>query len=150
MSFLDELKAGKCAIYGQWAGMLSGLLLLIFGISALLSVPIFAIIAFCEGLFVILLEFTFLAKCIRNTDRIIAISGDIRIKCMIYGVFATSIWLSLIQKTDTILVTAVTLTVAFFFYGLAIIKGETGARSNVISQEGIVNAGVRATFSNNA
>jgi hypothetical protein len=52
MGFIDELQAGKCAIYGQWAGWISSIckqrfnsVLLVFGIPALFSVPIFAIFA---------------------------------------------------------------------------------------------------------
>jgi hypothetical protein len=93
------------------------LLLIIFGITSFLSLPIFAIIALGQGVFLFLLEFTFCAKCIRGTDRIIAISQDLRIKLGVYVVFATVMWLSLLQKADSILLTAVLQTIAAILYG---------------------------------
>jgi hypothetical protein len=65
-----------------------------------------------------LLEVTFIAKCIRGTDRIIAVSNNNKLKAALYLVFATSLWLSLLQAADTILIPAITLTAAFGFYGL--------------------------------
>jgi hypothetical protein len=118
MGFMDELKSGKCTIYAQWAGWISSILLIIFGITSFLSLPIFAIIALAQGVFLFLLEFTFCAKCIRGTDRIIAISKDLRIKLGVYVVFATVMWLSLLQKADSILLTAVLQTIAAILYGI--------------------------------
>lgn len=88
-SFMTELKSGKTAIYGQWVGWISGILLLIFGITQFLAIPVFAIIAFVEGAFIFLLECPFITKCLRGTDRLLAISNDNRLKCGIYVVFAT-------------------------------------------------------------
>jgi hypothetical protein len=99
--------------------------LIVFGITSFLSLPIFAIIALyliiyhrVQGCFLFLLEFTLFAKCIRGTDRIIAISKDLRIKTGVYVVFATVMWLSLLQKADSILVTAILQTFAAIFYGI--------------------------------
>jgi hypothetical protein len=117
MTFMDELKSGQCAIYAQWAGWISSLFLIIFGITSFLSIPIFAIIALAQGVFLFLLEFTFCAKCIRGTDRIIEISKDLRIKLGVYIVFSTIMWMSLIQKADSILVTAILQTIAAILYG---------------------------------
>ncbi|KAJ3276370.1 hypothetical protein HDV01_004993 [Terramyces sp. JEL0728] len=61
MSFLTELKAGKLSIYGQWMGWLSALRIV-----------------------VTLVEFTFLAKCIRGTDRLIALSENMKFKAIGY------------------------------------------------------------------
>ncbi|KAJ3322897.1 hypothetical protein HDV06_002556 [Boothiomyces sp. JEL0866] len=110
-NFVEEVKSGRCAIYGH-----------------------------CEGVFIILLEVPFIAKCLRNTDRIIAISNDNRIKCGIYTIFATLIWLSLIQSAETIIIAAISQTLAAIFYGIAVFKGESGAGSSAINSESVAAA----------
>ncbi|KAI8899544.1 hypothetical protein BC833DRAFT_585392 [Globomyces pollinis-pini] len=137
MAFIDELKAGKACIYGQWSGWLSSLLLIIFGFSTLFKLPIFGAIALGEGVFLILLEVSFLAKCIRGTDRIIAVSSNLKIKAAIYTIFAASLWCSLIQAVDTILIPAISLTAGMFFYIIAVARGEESVKSNVVTSEGI-------------
>jgi hypothetical protein len=90
-----------------------------------------------EGCFLFLLEFTFLAKCIRGTDKIIALSHNNKLKAVIYTVFAASLWCSLIQFADSILVPAFGLTLAAGFYGYAVIRGEEATKSSVVTQEGV-------------
>jgi fumarate reductase subunit D len=83
------------------------------------------------------LEVTFLAKCIRGTDRIIAISNNNKLKVVIYTCFAASLWCSLLQFADTILIAAITLTAAAGFYGFAVIRGEEPTKSNVVTQDAV-------------
>lgn len=91
----------------------------------------------------VLLEFTFLAKCIRGTDRIIAISSNNKIKAVLYTMylrltsFATLVWLSLLQSAEVILVAAVTLTIVAVLYTIAVVRGEDASKSSVVTQQGI-------------
>ena len=61
-----------------------------------------------------------MTQCLRNTDRIIAIGKDNRIKCGIYLVFALIMWLSLVQTVNSILIAAISQTVAAILYGIAV------------------------------
>ena len=90
-----------------------------------------------EGCFLFLLEMTFVAKCVRGTDRIIEISKNNKLKTGIYLVAAVSIWLSLFIAASAILVPAITLSITFFLYGAAVARNEDAAKSSVLSQEGI-------------
>ncbi|KAJ3305951.1 Golgi apparatus membrane protein tvp18 [Kappamyces sp. JEL0829] len=141
--FMNEVKSGKMSVYGQWLGWLSGILLIIFGITQILSVPVFAILAFVEGAFIFLLECPFVTQCLRNTDRIIAISKDNRIKCGIYVVFATLMWLSLVQTVNSILISAISQTAAAVCYGIAVYRGEEGGGSNFVNRQNIAQTAIQ-------
>ena len=69
------------------------------------------------GAFLFLLEFTVFAKCIRGTDRIIAISQNLTLKTIIYSVFALVMWLSLTHSATALIVVAILETFAALFYG---------------------------------
>ena len=98
------------------------------------------------GVFIFLLEFTFLAKCIRGTDRIIEMSTNLKMKVGIYTIggnfvkliLAVLMWLSLMINTTTLVICALTLTLTSGCYLMAIIRHEDPAhKSGVISQQGI-------------
>lgn len=80
---------------------------------------------------------TFLAKCIRGTDRIIEASKNNRMKVGIYVVCSVLIWLSLLVNTSAIVIAAVSLTITSGLYLGAVVRGEEATKSNVLSQEGI-------------
>ncbi|KAJ3322896.1 DnaJ sub C member 10 [Boothiomyces sp. JEL0866] len=90
-----------------------------------------------EGAVVTLIEFTFLAKCIRGTDRIIAMSENMKFKALAYVIFAVALWCSLIQSGSGLIVPAITLSLSGLAYGGAVVRGEEHAKSNVVTQEGI-------------
>ena len=117
MGFSEELRSGKTAIYGQWTGWLASILSIILGITNLVVIPLFAILAIGMGAFLFLLEFTMFAKCIRGTDRIIAISQNLTLKTIIYSVFGLVMWLSLTSSATALIVIALLETLAAVFYG---------------------------------
>ena len=80
---------------------------------------------------------TFLAKCIRGTDKIIEFSKNNKMKVGIYSVSAVVIWLSLLINTTAIVVTALSLTITSGLYLGAVVKGEDATKSGILSQEGI-------------
>ena len=89
------------------------------------------------GIFLFLLEVTFLAKCIRGTDRIIEMSKNNKMKVGVYLFASVIMWLTLFIGASSLIIPAVGLTLTTLFYGGAVAKNEDAAKSNVLSQEGI-------------
>ena len=95
------------------------------------------------GAFLFLLEFTIFAKCIRGTDRIIAISQNLTLKTIIYSVFGLVMWLSLTHSATALIVVALLETFAALFYGYfhlqgyALFKNQDNVQSNLVTREGL-------------
>ncbi len=84
-----------------------------------------------------LLEVTFLAKCIRGTDRLIELSKNNKMKVGVYLIASITMWLSLFVGTSSLILPAVILSLTTFLYGGAVARNEDATKSSVLSQEGI-------------
>ncbi|KAK9764728.1 Golgi apparatus membrane protein tvp18 [Basidiobolus ranarum] len=141
MGFASELKSGKFSIYAQWVGLLSAILLIIFGIIEMLTIPIFAILALIFAVLIIFMEISFLTKCCPTSpvfdDFIKKLSGN-HIRAGVYLVFAVIMWLSLIQRFTVIFIAALTLTVTAVFYATGFFKGQERTSSSMTGGTGIM------------
>ncbi|KAJ3305952.1 Golgi apparatus membrane protein tvp18 [Kappamyces sp. JEL0829] len=138
MGCMDELKSGKFAIYAQWGGLASSIICVLVGISCLTSSTIiFAVASIAIGCLLFLLEVTWVAKCIRGTDRIIELSKNNKMKLGLYSISSVVIWLSLLVAVSTLILPALVLTFTTGCYLGAVMRNEDPAKSGVLSQEGI-------------
>lgn len=90
-----------------------------------------------EGIVLFLLEVTFLAKCIRGTDRLIELSKNNKMKVGVYLIASITMWLSLFVGASSLILPAIILSITTFLYGGAVARNEDAAKSSVLSQEGI-------------
>jgi hypothetical protein len=63
MGIIEELKSGKAGLYAQWGGIISAVLLILFGAIFFLGNIIFAIIGFIFAAFILLIEIPLCLKC---------------------------------------------------------------------------------------
>ncbi|ORY06993.1 hypothetical protein K493DRAFT_310391 [Basidiobolus meristosporus CBS 931.73] len=141
MSFTSELKSGKFSIYAQWVGLLSAILLIIFGIIELLTVPIFSILGFIFAVLIIFMEISFLTKCCPTSPGfdgfIKKLSGN-HIRAGVYAVFAIIMWVSLVSRFTVLFIAALTLTITAIFYATGFFKGQERTSSSMTGGTGIM------------
>ncbi|OAJ37159.1 hypothetical protein BDEG_21222 [Batrachochytrium dendrobatidis JEL423] len=119
MTFVDDLKSGKCAIYGQFTAILTFLFLVIFGFFNLVSsLIIFSILGWVFAGIVFLVEMPFCAKCCANDNlkRVSDFFQANQFKACLYLVFSIVLWCSIRVQASTILVSATFMTFTTAFY----------------------------------
>ncbi|KAH9252898.1 hypothetical protein BASA81_009201 [Batrachochytrium salamandrivorans] len=106
MTFVDDLKSGKCAIYGQFTALLTFVFLVIFGFFNLVStLIIFCILGWVFAGIVFLVEMPFCAKCCAN-DSLKQVSDFFQanqFKAVLYLIFSIVLWCSMRVQTSTII-----------------------------------------------
>ncbi|EGF83491.1 hypothetical protein BATDEDRAFT_85033 [Batrachochytrium dendrobatidis JAM81] len=134
MTFVDDLKSGKCAIYGQFTAILTFLFLVIFGFFNLVSsLIIFSILGWVFAGIVFLVEMPFCAKCCANDNlkRVSDFFQANQFKACLYLVFSIVLWCSIRVQASTILVSATFMTFTTAFYAIAALRHEDPAKSSV-------------------
>lgn len=141
---MGEIKSGKFSIYAQWMSWLSIILCISIGLGSLIDNFIFAVISVAEGGFIFLLEMTFVTKIIRGTDKILAISTNIKWKAAVYiGLFilnlrfGMALWASILITNTMLLLNASVLTLAGIFWVVAWYKGEENIKSEIVDKKAI-------------
>ncbi|KAI8926093.1 hypothetical protein BC831DRAFT_435570 [Entophlyctis helioformis] len=131
MSILDDIKSGKCAIYGQFSALASIVFLILFGVLNLVStLIIFAVLGWIFAGIIILIEIPFCTCCVNDTlTRMSRFFQANQFKAALYLVFAVIIWLSTRVGNSTMIISAIFLTLSSFFYGVAAFRKEDPAKS---------------------
>ncbi|KAI8819137.1 uncharacterized protein EV422DRAFT_119052 [Fimicolochytrium jonesii] len=140
MSLGSELKSGKFTIYAQWAAILSVLFLIIFSITNIISLLLFAILAWIEAFFMIWLEIPLLTVCCPGGPKIDAFQRFFQntlFRSILYAVFAVVMWLSILSSASTLIIAAITLSFTSIFYFISVFKKEPLERSGMTGGGGV-------------
>ncbi|KAI9014061.1 hypothetical protein DFJ74DRAFT_681131 [Hyaloraphidium curvatum] len=143
MGFMDELMSGKAGLYGQWLGILSALLLLIFGIIAFLSNIIFCLIGF---VFIPIILFTEIPFCLKicpfneGFNNFMKTFENPIYRTLMYLVMTVVMWCSLSISTTTLIIPCLTLTATFICYAISAFKKEGRTTSSLTGGSGVVQA----------
>ncbi|KAG9296407.1 hypothetical protein G9A89_014999 [Geosiphon pyriformis] len=140
MGFIEELKAKNFSIYAQWAGLISIVLLIIFGVIAFTSNPIFCILAWVIAFILVFVEVPILTKVCPTSptfDQFVKKFENNNIRATGYIVFSTIMWISLVVSTTSLIVPAITLFFAGLFYGIASVKHQQHAASVLTGGGGV-------------
>jgi len=92
----------------------------------------FVFLAFGEGTTLLFLELPFLMSCCptgKRFDNFVKFFASPILRSILYGGFATLMWLSILIETSSLLACAITMTFAFCFYFYASVKNEIMTRS---------------------
>ncbi|KAL3898015.1 MAG: hypothetical protein SGCHY_003024 [Lobulomycetales sp.] len=132
----SEAQSKNFTVWGQWVGLLSILLLLAVGIFTLISDKfLFAIAGFAEAGLLLFLEIPILMRCCPVSDRCTSVVNFFeapRFRVVLYALFATFLWLSLLIGPSALIAPALTLSICFVLYLVAVVKGEGLERSEVL------------------
>ncbi|ODV94810.1 hypothetical protein PACTADRAFT_50670 [Pachysolen tannophilus NRRL Y-2460] len=136
--FGEDFRSRNFSIYGQWTGIVSIFICLIFGIVNIFHfswVILFSVFAIVQGLILIFVELPFLLKICPLSDNFINfIKGFNKNwpRTIFYGLMSLIQFLSLTAAVTSLLVPAITLAIAFIFYGIAAVFNQDFANSNVV------------------
>ncbi|KAJ3103968.1 Golgi apparatus membrane protein tvp18 [Phlyctochytrium planicorne] len=128
------------SLYGQWMAILSGLLLIIFGLASFSTVVPFAFAAWVEAFLIILLEIPIVTQCCAcgpATSGFLKFFENAVFRTVLYVVFAGIIWLSILMTATSLIIGAISLTVTVIFYGIAASKKEELTRSFYTGGKGL-------------
>ncbi|KAL2911826.1 Golgi apparatus membrane protein tvp18 [Polyrhizophydium stewartii] len=143
MSIIDDLKSGRCAIYGQFSALLAFVCLVIFGFFNLIStLIIFSILGWVFAGLIFLIEVPFCASCCANENlqRVSRFFQANQFKAILYLVLSIIMWLSTRVATSSLIVSALLLTLTTAFYGIAALRKEDPAKSTLNSASTAVQA----------
>ncbi|KAI9218954.1 hypothetical protein BC828DRAFT_387292 [Blastocladiella britannica] len=126
MGFFEELKSGNGTVYAQWGALLSIVLLVIGGLTNLFSSAIlFALIAWVEAFFMILLEIPLFQKCCPTGPKVQSVVKFFEgngLRAVLYLVFSVLMWLSLSVGFGLLIIAALTELFASLCYAVAAFK----------------------------
>ncbi|RKO97847.1 hypothetical protein CXG81DRAFT_15580 [Caulochytrium protostelioides] len=150
MSFMEEIASGKFSIYGQWFGILSIIMLIIFGITNMISSRIiFCILGWVMAGIMLFYELPFLTFCCRRAplfDRFIEFFNPPAMRSVLYLIFAVVMWLSLLVGSSSLIVPAVFLSLTFFCYLTAFFRKQPTERSTLTGTENMIKTGARLSM----
>ncbi|KAL1921643.1 uncharacterized protein VTP21DRAFT_10285 [Calcarisporiella thermophila] len=135
MGFLEELKSLNFSIYAQWVGILSAILLVIFGILAVVTGAniVFGIIGLVLAAILCFIEIPFCLRWCPVSERFqagIKFFENHFFRAALYLVFAVVIFLSRFLGSTGLIAGGVTLLLAAVFYAAAgFMKQEHAASS---------------------
>lgn len=142
MGIFDEFGSKNFSLYGQWAGLVSIIFLIVFGVLNIVHNPIFSIIGWVISFILVFVE---LPICMRfcptspKFDNFISKFENAYLRAVGYLIFAVVMFLSNLVNTSTIIVAAVTLLIAAIFYAIAAIRHQPHASSRWTGGTGVDN-----------
>ncbi|KAH3683163.1 hypothetical protein WICPIJ_005860 [Wickerhamomyces pijperi] len=138
----EDLYSRNWSVYGQWLGIFSILLSLIFGIANIFhfsTVIVFSILAIVQGLVILFVEVPFLLKICpmsENFTTFIQKFNNNWPRVAFYAIMAVIQWLSLLTMATSLLVLAVVFTLCAIFYAIAALKHQKFQNaSNVVNTD---------------
>ncbi|PGH17772.1 golgi apparatus membrane protein TVP18 [Helicocarpus griseus UAMH5409] len=141
MTFREELRSRNFSIYGQWTGVLCIVLCFALGIANIFnSVIVFSIICLVSSFILVFVEIPFLLRICPTSstfDAFIRRFTTNYMRAAMYVLLSVPQWLSLIQKASPLLVAAVFLDFAAFFYLLAGLKSQEFIGSKTLGGQGV-------------
>ncbi|CAG8630918.1 10779_t:CDS:2, partial [Paraglomus occultum] len=142
MGIVEEFRSRNFSIYAQWAGLLSILLLVLFGILAFTTfsvATVFAVIAWVIAFILVFVEVPIFLKICPTSSRFDSFIKKFKnhyVRAVGYLVCATILWLFLI-RTFVLIAPAITLTAAGIFYGIAAVTHQPHASSSITGGTGV-------------
>ncbi|KXN68216.1 hypothetical protein CONCODRAFT_79846 [Conidiobolus coronatus NRRL 28638] len=137
----EEIKSGKFTIYGQWVGLISGLILIIFGVVYIFSsLLVWAVISITAGVIVLFLEIPLFIKIFRTGERFegfLNIFENNYFRASLYCGFAVANMLSCIQYVSSLIIGGVLLAISGICYALAGLKHQDRTTSKLTGGDGI-------------
>ncbi|KAI8967805.1 hypothetical protein BDF20DRAFT_840014 [Mycotypha africana] len=142
MGLFDEIKSRNCALYGQWFGIISIILLIALGIVGFISHIVFSIVGWVIAFILIFVE---VPLCLRmcptspKFDSFIAYFENCYFRAIMYLVFAVVMFLSTLMNTGPLVACGVTLLLGAICYGVAAFSGQAFASSKFLGGTGVDN-----------
>ncbi|KAL1923195.1 uncharacterized protein VTP21DRAFT_9571 [Calcarisporiella thermophila] len=135
MGFIEELKSKNFSIYAQWAGLVSILLLLIFGILGVVTLGnlVFGIIGLIMAAILAFVEIPLCLKCCPVSDRFdgfIKVFENHYLRAVLYLVFAVVMFLSHFLGSTGLIAAGVALLLGCIFYAIAAFTHQEHAASS--------------------
>ncbi|PRT57004.1 Golgi apparatus membrane protein TVP18 [Wickerhamiella sorbophila] len=142
--FLTDLKSRNWSVYGQWLGVASFILSIVFGVINLLHlglIIIFSIIALVQGLLILFLEVPFLLRICPITERFAAFMKFFHQnlpRAGFYAICAAIQWGGIGVQATSLIACAAVYTVTAFSYLMAYISKQEFMTSATLGGDGVV------------
>ncbi|KAI8374674.1 TVP18/Calcium channel flower [Radiomyces spectabilis] len=132
MGCVDEVKSMNFALYGQWLGIASIILLIALGIVGFIGHVVFSIVGWVIAVILIFVEIPLCFKFCPTSpkfDTFIAYFENCWFRAIMYLVFAVVMFLSNLMGASPLIACAVCLLLAAISYGAAAAMGQAFASS---------------------
>ncbi|KAI8353228.1 hypothetical protein BD560DRAFT_336780 [Blakeslea trispora] len=123
MGVFDEVKSKNFALYGQWLGIISIILLIALGIVGFLSHVVFSIVGWVIAFILVLVEIPLCLKVCPTSPKF----------------FAVVMFLSNLLNVGPLIACGVSLLLAAICYGIAAFTGQAFASSRMFGGTGVDN-----------
>ncbi|RKP19563.1 hypothetical protein ROZALSC1DRAFT_28860 [Rozella allomycis CSF55] len=128
-SFKEEVRSGKFAVYGQWAAIITGIIIFATGIANLFNFSkagaiVFAVVSVVLGVIVLSLEIPLFMKCFREGGPLrnfLQTASKPLYRTIFYIACAVLYW---VVQLSEFVVSAVFLSITGIFYLIALLKKE--------------------------
>ncbi|GJJ76987.1 hypothetical protein EMPS_09346 [Entomortierella parvispora] len=138
MSIIDEFRSGNFSLYGQWCGLISIVLLIIFGIFGF--TPLWSIIGWVIAFLLVFIEIPLCLKCCPTSakfDNFLIKFQNSYFRAVAYLVFAILMWVAVGRGHTWRFLPALFLTAAVASYGIAALRHQTPASSTITGGTGV-------------
>ncbi|OZJ01581.1 hypothetical protein BZG36_05400 [Bifiguratus adelaidae] len=142
MGVFDEFTSLNFSLYGQWAGVISIVLLIVMGVLTITHNIIFSIVGWVLAFILVFVEVPFLMKCCPTSpkfDTFITRFENAWLRAILYLVFAVVMFLSNLMGAGLEILSAVFLLIAAICYFIAAIRGQPHASSRILGGTGVDN-----------
>ncbi|KAK0385272.1 hypothetical protein NLU13_7748 [Sarocladium strictum] len=144
MTLKEEFQTRNFSIYGQWLGILSMILCLATGISAIFSfrvlLIILGVVAIVFAFLILFIEVPLLLRICPTSskfDSAIRRVSTNYMRAAAYAVMSVVIFLSLLNSASALIAAAVFLALAALCYLLAAVKGQAFVGSKTLGGQGV-------------
>ncbi|CAO3698438.1 unnamed protein product [Rhizopus stolonifer] len=129
---LEEIKSRNCALYGQWLGIISIVLLIALGIVGFTHHVVFSIVGWIIAFILAVVEIPLCLKFCPTSpkfDAFIAFFENCYFRALMYLAFAVVMLLSNLLNVGPLIAAGVCLLLAAISYGIAAFTGQSFASS---------------------
>ncbi|KAI8328302.1 hypothetical protein EDC96DRAFT_530697 [Choanephora cucurbitarum] len=142
MGVFDEVRSKNFALYGQWLGIISIILLIALGIVGFLSHVVFSIVGWVIAFILVFVEVPLCLKVCPTSpkfDGFISRFENCYFRAAMYLVFAIVMLLSNLLNVGPLIACGVSLLLAAISYGIAAFTGQAFASSRIFGGTGVDN-----------